>query len=35
MYICLAECLVHIKHTVNGDNDDDDGVPGAGEAFHS
>ena len=25
MYICLAQCLVHIKHTVNGDNDDDDG----------
>ena len=25
MYICLAQCLVHIKHTVNGDNDDDGG----------
>ena len=32
MYICLAQCLVRIKHTVNGDNDDDGGGHAAAPA---
>ena len=32
MYTCLAQCLVHIKHTVNRDNDDDGGGHAAAAA---
>ena len=32
MYICLAQSLVHTKHTVNGDDDDDGGGHAAAAA---
>ena len=32
MYICLAQRLVHTKHTVNGDDDDDGGGHAAAAA---